>query len=315
MSITAPGQSDQTLNAAIAAIRAGETKRGRALLAQVLRANPSCESAWLWMATVVETPQQKRECLERALAINPYNSIARRELESSGGAAPPVAPVQMPRTPDPAADAPPLPASAAHCPNCGAEIDTTNQRCDFCGSLLPVPASTSPSTARKREPLSEQERLRLTGRPGSGFVIFFHLLIFLVGCIMAIVIMLMKEHLPTEIIPILPIIILAAIFILINRIFPSRLFSDETRLTNGYLTEAQIIDIWTEEGEDVTFYYVAWEFTIPDQKGDLAHFRKAQRINRERYSLLEARDTVLVRYLPHKPQYSELDEQWLSELK
>lgn len=313
MSIAASSQSDQTLNAAITAIRAGETKRGRALLAQVLRANPSCEIAWLWMATVVETPQQKRECLERALAINPHNSIARRELESPGGAAPPVASVQMPRTSDPAADAPSLPASAAHCPNCGAAIDTTNQRCDFCGSLLPVPASTLPSTARKREPLSERERSRLRGfAPTFTRILFFGVLLpFITLMITVFFIRIVNEPLKTVFMVAVP---LLSIFIY-NIIHALIISTEKAQIKNGSKEEAQIIDMWTKEGEDDMLYFVAWELIIPNQKGDLACFRKAQSISREIYSLLEARDTVLVRYIPHKPQCSELDEQWLSELE
>lgn len=45
MSLSPSQDSEQTLDKAIAAIRAGETERGRTLLAQVLHDNLSCENA------------------------------------------------------------------------------------------------------------------------------------------------------------------------------------------------------------------------------------------------------------------------------
>ncbi|MCS6939227.1 MAG: hypothetical protein NZM94_08150 [Roseiflexus sp.] len=315
MSITAASQPDQMLNAAITAIRAGETERGRALLAQVLRANPSCEIAWLWMATVVETPQQKRECLERALAINPQNSIARRELESLSVTAP-GALVQTQRAVDPAVDAPSAPVDVARCPNCGAAIDTTDRRCGFCGSLLHAPLhvldSRAPSNkAQKREPLSENERSELLGFDPI-FPIISMMFIFLGIPVLAVMVTL---FLLRSVQPVFMIVFMLLFYVIYGIIHYFVVHTKEAQLKNGSKDEAQIIDMWTAEVADDVLYFVAWELIIPDQKGDAVRFRKAQRVNRETYSLLEARDTVLVRYIPHKPQCSELDEQWLSELE
>jgi hypothetical protein len=66
---------------AITAIRSGDKARGRTLLAQALRIDPRNEAAWLGMASVAETPERRRECLERALTINPNSQIARRALQ------------------------------------------------------------------------------------------------------------------------------------------------------------------------------------------------------------------------------------------
>ncbi|NJN67197.1 MAG: hypothetical protein HC884_11060 [Chloroflexaceae bacterium] len=48
---------------------------------QVLLENPRYAPAWLWMSELVDTIQQKRECLERTLALDPSNEPARKGLE------------------------------------------------------------------------------------------------------------------------------------------------------------------------------------------------------------------------------------------
>jgi hypothetical protein len=65
---------------AVQAIKSGDKAKGRSLLAQVLKNNPQHENAWLWLATVVDNPQQKRDCLQRVLKINPRNQTAREGL-------------------------------------------------------------------------------------------------------------------------------------------------------------------------------------------------------------------------------------------
>lgn len=60
---------------------------------------------------LLKTPQHKRECLKRTLAINPQNSIARRKLRSLGVTAPPVAPALAQRIAGPAYGSPSLPAA------------------------------------------------------------------------------------------------------------------------------------------------------------------------------------------------------------
>jgi hypothetical protein len=65
---------------AIDAIRSGDRIAGRRLLAQVLYAEPQNVQAWLWMSSAAETDKQRRECLLRALAIDPENQVARAGL-------------------------------------------------------------------------------------------------------------------------------------------------------------------------------------------------------------------------------------------
>lgn len=73
------------LQHAITLIKSGDTKTGKQLLSQLLRTDPLNETAWLWLAHVVDSPKQRQECLERVLAINPHNPNARRGLATLNG--------------------------------------------------------------------------------------------------------------------------------------------------------------------------------------------------------------------------------------
>ena len=72
----------EKLQEAITAIKKGDKVTGKKLLIEVLRADPQNETAWLWMSTAVEGLDQRKECLEKALAINPDNKNAQRSLET-----------------------------------------------------------------------------------------------------------------------------------------------------------------------------------------------------------------------------------------
>jgi hypothetical protein len=64
------------LQQAISAIQSGDKETGKKLLTEFLETDPKNEKAWLWMADVVDTDIQRRECLGRVLAINPRNENA-----------------------------------------------------------------------------------------------------------------------------------------------------------------------------------------------------------------------------------------------
>jgi hypothetical protein len=68
------------LQAAIEAIQFGNRETGKRLLAQVLHAAPQNIQAWIWMSEVVDTDEQRRECLRRVLALDPQNHAARATL-------------------------------------------------------------------------------------------------------------------------------------------------------------------------------------------------------------------------------------------
>ena len=71
------------------------------MLRAVVAAEPGNEMAWMWLANVAETPAGAADCLEKVLALNPANELARSTLERcrsaiqsgrSAGPADPVAP-------------------------------------------------------------------------------------------------------------------------------------------------------------------------------------------------------------------------------
>lgn len=85
------------VRAGVEAYRAGKKAEARTLLEKVLELDEYNEQAWLWLSAVVETPEEKRTCLENVLVINPRNDNARTGLKSlgvdpdAGAGAPPVA--------------------------------------------------------------------------------------------------------------------------------------------------------------------------------------------------------------------------------
>jgi hypothetical protein len=68
------------LDSALIALRNGERNKARSILADILRSNPKNELAWYWLATCVDSVQQKRDCLSRAVALNPNNLQAKAAL-------------------------------------------------------------------------------------------------------------------------------------------------------------------------------------------------------------------------------------------
>ena len=90
---------DLLLAQGIAAARAGDKSEARRLLTQVIQDDPRSEAAWLWLSSVLETPQGRAHCLRQVLAINPRNQTAQKGLAALEAA-----------TPAPAIVARPLPA-------------------------------------------------------------------------------------------------------------------------------------------------------------------------------------------------------------
>jgi tetratricopeptide (TPR) repeat protein len=84
--------AETLLRQGIAALRdEKDVARGHDLLLQALRQNPQLDEGWLWLSRTIGDPAKKRQCLERALAINPDNAAARAYLQKLTAAA--VAPV------------------------------------------------------------------------------------------------------------------------------------------------------------------------------------------------------------------------------
>jgi tetratricopeptide (TPR) repeat protein len=68
------------LHQGIAAARAGKREDARALLMQVVEADERNEQAWLWLAGVVDAPEDIRTCLQNVLDLNPANQQAQQGL-------------------------------------------------------------------------------------------------------------------------------------------------------------------------------------------------------------------------------------------
>jgi len=81
------------LGDAVKLIKSGNKAAALPILEEVLRANPRDENAWLWLYACVEDPEQKRQCLRKALEINPTNEHARQALKKL--ASPRLAPARV----------------------------------------------------------------------------------------------------------------------------------------------------------------------------------------------------------------------------
>lgn len=79
-------QPQDRLKQAISAAQRGDKTAARRLLQQVLSEDKNNEVAWMWMASVVDTVDERRACLQRALKINPNNARAQEALRRLGGA-------------------------------------------------------------------------------------------------------------------------------------------------------------------------------------------------------------------------------------
>jgi len=71
---------EEMLAAAIQAARAKNVEEAQEWLFAVLRVDLYNEQAWLWLSGVVESDEDRLECMERVLEINPDSEFARRGL-------------------------------------------------------------------------------------------------------------------------------------------------------------------------------------------------------------------------------------------
>jgi len=88
---------DAMLQEAIQAIDRGETTRAQEILTRLLRTAPNNPEYWVWMSAAVDSPKERRYCLQKALAANPDYEPARRGLRLMGDLPPDdVIPVPVP---------------------------------------------------------------------------------------------------------------------------------------------------------------------------------------------------------------------------
>jgi hypothetical protein len=94
---------DSLLEQGIAAAKAGDKSTARRLLTRAVRRNPGSEAAWLWLSSVLDTPQGRVFCLRKVVEINPRNLVAQKglaALEAELSALAPAAPVEEPPRPE-----------------------------------------------------------------------------------------------------------------------------------------------------------------------------------------------------------------------
>ena len=77
-----PTTSDSALSAAVELVNQGRKTEARQLLRDILRQDPRNDAAWLVLANCASTRKEWRDCVERALSINPENTKARSALEA-----------------------------------------------------------------------------------------------------------------------------------------------------------------------------------------------------------------------------------------
>lgn len=78
------GQSltpDQLLKLGIQAVKAGNKETARVLFQQVLDQDRRNERALLWMASVLDAPEERMLYLRAVLKVNPHNKTAKKNLE------------------------------------------------------------------------------------------------------------------------------------------------------------------------------------------------------------------------------------------
>ena len=89
--------NEELLKAGIAAAQAGDIDRAAGFFAELVSADPSSDQGWLMLGMCLPASDRRGYCLRRALAINPNNAEAQRQLDripEPGGSAPRAAPAR-----------------------------------------------------------------------------------------------------------------------------------------------------------------------------------------------------------------------------
>lgn len=78
--LNAPKEFLRLFKAGKDAARAGHKAEAHELFRRAVEIDPYHEQVWLWLASVVETEEDRRVCFENVLELNPDNPVARRQL-------------------------------------------------------------------------------------------------------------------------------------------------------------------------------------------------------------------------------------------
>jgi hypothetical protein len=241
----------------------------------------------------------------------------------------------------PRTSAPERNPTARRCPQCGAALSYDDDSCAFCGSrvahtqendssLSYTPVSSYP----KRRALTRKDQRRLIGQTWkrtpvdhllnwatiSGSII----LVFCIGMAIAPLFSATNESesgtIRQRILALYPLwLILPSVWGIsaVNTIIEgvqSYRFSQALRAASA-VAEAPILDVWHERGFEREPYIVAWELTASDGKGRPVQRRGAQQISKKLFHHLQQCDTVRVRFVPHQPDISALDPQWVAAIE
>jgi hypothetical protein len=79
--LSAPKEFLYLFNAGKKAARKGHKAKAHKLFRQAAEVDPYHEMIWLWLASVVETEEDRRVCFENVLELNPSSVTARRQLQ------------------------------------------------------------------------------------------------------------------------------------------------------------------------------------------------------------------------------------------
>ncbi len=71
----------KTLKDGIAAAQAGDRQKAAECLREAVRIDPKNETAWMWLASVVESPQEALDALHQVLALNPQSHSALNQIK------------------------------------------------------------------------------------------------------------------------------------------------------------------------------------------------------------------------------------------
>lgn len=76
-----PVTSKEKLSKAIDLIKIGKRKEGGQILVEIVRSEPTNETAWLWLSICVADKNKKIQCLKKVLELNPKNATALNAMD------------------------------------------------------------------------------------------------------------------------------------------------------------------------------------------------------------------------------------------
>ena len=77
--------SQEQLSQAITELEAGNESAARSILTRLVQQDPNIPDAWVALSFCLDDPEKKEYCLNRALKLDPKNTLAREELDNLTG--------------------------------------------------------------------------------------------------------------------------------------------------------------------------------------------------------------------------------------